>query len=160
LWSDYPHWSLRMPNDPLAGEHGSQYELPFELSPMQDYRVSVPAGVTDQFGRKLAAPLTLAFPTGHRRPALHVATTRGVLEAGQATDIGLRFSHLTRLDLDYHRLTAATLEQPPAQARESQTLSLLKPFAGKPPRDRLITVPLGARKLLDGRPGVIAGQLY
>lgn len=160
LWGDYPQWSLRAPDDPAAGKRGSDYGLPFQFSPMRHYRVSVPADVTDQFGRKLAAPAALGFMTGHLLPTLNPETTGGVLESNEDTAIAMRFSNLTRLDLNYHRLTASMLEGTRNESTTAHTLSLLGQFGGKPPRDRLITVPLGARGLLGGHTGLIAGKLH
>lgn len=158
-WADYPSWLLHGANDAYGEIDGTGYDLPFDFDPMRSYRVEVPAGITDRFGRRLAAPAAVTFLTGHLAPLLRLETTEGILEAGEDTAIPLHFSNLTRLDFDYRTLNAAKLDNPPASAPAPTSVSLLARYGGGAPPDRRLSLPLGVRGMLGGKPGVVAGRL-
>ena len=158
IWRDYPQWFLREPKNPTDAERPDRFPLTFRLDPMQDYILTVPAGVKDRFGRTLAKSVTVTFQTGHRVPFIDPPPSEAVLEAGQATIAPLSFTNLDRLDFSYRRLFAADLATgtSPAPARDADLLK--RPDLAVVP-DRLVRGRLGVRKLLDGRSGVLWGSL-
>jgi len=159
-WGDYPRWWLGSLSDSGGGGHDYASQLPFELAPMQAYTVSVPAGVTDRFGRALSAATSMSVATGHLPPSIDTSDAGGLLEQTQDTILPVRFANLSKLDLDYRLLESAALgASAPAGATSASTVSLLAPFHGTPPADRHFTVPLGIRGLLGGGSGVVTGML-
>jgi alpha-2-macroglobulin len=159
LWADYPSWMLGMAG-PEGGAAAYRFDLPFGFKGMTRYRLRVPAGVTDQFGRKLRAPVALQFLTGHLPPFVSLGAPGGVLEAGQKTVLPVYFANLERLDFSYAWVSAATLAGGPAAVAPTPVLqSLLAPFRGRPPRDRNLAVALGVRADLGGRPGAVSGVI-
>lgn len=160
-WSDYPRWWLGSLSDSGGGSHDYASQLPFELAPMQAYTVSVPAGVTDRFGRTLSTAASMSFATGHLPPSIDTSDAGGVLEQTQDTILPVRFANLSMLGLDYHVLKAGSLEAgAAASAPAPATVSLLSPFDDRPPVDRHLTVALGIRGLLGGTSGVVSGALH
>ncbi|MGH8128256.1 MAG: MG2 domain-containing protein, partial [Gammaproteobacteria bacterium] len=159
-WSTYPQWQLGGSRDAYGGIHGHDYALPFDFDPMQGYRVAVPAGVTDQFGRTLAASAAVSFATGHFPPAIDTSAAGGVLEQTQDTVLPVRYTNLDKLDFGYRSLKAAGLQAgAAASAPAGASVSLLASFGGQAPADRHLAVPLGVRNLLAGGSGVVSGTL-
>lgn len=157
LWGNYPQWLL-LPRW-NAGSPPQDYRLPFAFESMHSYSVSVPAGVKDIFGRKLEATVAMNFRTGHLRPAMNLPNDTGVLEAGEDTAMPVGFANLTALDLQYSKLTAASLAAAPVSSALPARVSLFARYNGKPPQDKWLSEPLGVRDLLGGKPGVINGIL-
>lgn len=157
LWGNYPGWLLTPRWGP--GSLPQDYPSPFAFQAMRNYSVSIPAGVKDIFGRTLEAPVTLSFLTGHLRPAMNLPNASGVLEAGVDTAMPVGFANLTALNLDYNKITAATLAAAPVSFALPTRVSLFARYNGKPPQDKWLNEPLGVRALLDGKSGVISGTL-
>ncbi len=158
IWRDYPQWFLRERNDPRDATRRDRYPLSFVPEPMREYTVTVPAGVEDRFGRRLAEAASVTFRTGHRKPFLDPPPREAVLEAGQSTIVPLRFTNLGRFTFSYRRLSAdnlTTASRPP----EARTEDLLaRPdLAGA--EDEIVRGGLGIRDLLDGHSGVVWGAL-
>jgi uncharacterized protein YfaS (alpha-2-macroglobulin family) len=158
IWRDYPQWFLRERQSPTDAEQPDRFPLTFELGPMLDYTLTVPAGVKDRFGRTLAKPVTLTFQTGHRVPFIDPPPSDAVLEAGEATIAPLSFTNLDSLDFSYRRLFAADLATGKSPAPAQDVDLLKRPDLAVAP-DRLVRSRLGVRKLLDGRSGVLWGTL-
>ncbi len=157
-WHNYPEWFLRDRNYADANTDYT-YPLTFSLVPMHDYRVTVPAGVKDTFGRKLARPVTIAFRTGHRVPFVRLPPGAAVLESGQDTIAPLSFTNLAELPLTYQVLHADDL----AQGRKPQparAVDLLKRPDLAPVEDRIVQGRLGIREWLGNRAGVTWGVFY
>ncbi|MGA7539426.1 MAG: MG2 domain-containing protein, partial [Steroidobacteraceae bacterium] len=159
LWEDYPPWMLN-PAGPKGGATRYRFALPFTFKGMTRYRLWVPAGVRDSFGRKLRTPVALTFLTGHLPPFVSLGAPGGVLEAGESTVLPVYFANLDRLDFSYESVSAAALESDSSTVGSaSVSKSLLAPFPGRPPRDRNLTVSLGVRADLEGRSGALSGVL-
>ena len=159
LWEGYPSW-MSGTGGPEGGSVNYRFDLPFAFAGMKAYRLRLPAGVTDRFGRKLRAPAVLRFRTGHLPPSLALGAPGGVLEAGQKTVLPLYFANLDRLEFSYERVSAAFLAAGSAAAAPTHVLqSLLDSFHGAPPQDRELAVSLGVRAGLDGRAGALSGVL-
>jgi uncharacterized protein YfaS (alpha-2-macroglobulin family) len=116
VWKNYPRWYLRERTYPYDGSSPDSYPLTFVLEPMTEYTLTVPAGATDRFGRKLDAPETVTFRTGHRTPFLDLPPSEAVLEAGQPTIAPIRFTNLSRFHAHYRRLFAKDLAAQPRGA--------------------------------------------
>jgi alpha-2-macroglobulin len=159
LWENYPSWMLTMAG-PKGGAATYRFDLPFAFKGMTRFRLRVPAGVTDRFGRKLHAPVTLRFMTGHLPPSVSLGAPGGVLEAGEKTLLPVYFANLDRLDFSYQWVSAATLESGSSAIVSTPVLkSLLTPYHESPPEDRDLAVSLGVRTDLDGRSGALSGVL-
>jgi uncharacterized protein YfaS (alpha-2-macroglobulin family) len=159
LWENYPSWMSGMAG-PKGGAASYRFDLPFAFKGMTNYRLQVPKGVTDLFGRKLRAPAAVAFMTGHLPPSVLLGAPGGVLEAAQKTVLPVYFANLHQLDFSYEWVSAATLASGASAVAPAPVLkSLLAPFREQPPRDRDLAVSLGVRGDLDGRPGALSGML-
>ena len=159
LWENAPSWMPAMAG-PRGGAVSYRFDLPFTFKGMTRYQVRLPAGVADRFGRKLPAPVTLTFTTGHLPPSVTLGAPGGVLEAGEKTVLPVYFANLDRLDFSYEWVSAATLESgPSAIVRTPVSSSLLAPYHESPPRDRDLAVSLGVRADLDRRSGALSGVL-
>jgi uncharacterized protein YfaS (alpha-2-macroglobulin family) len=158
LWQNYPAWMPAMAG-PKGGAARYRFDLPFTFKGMSRYRLRMPAGVTDRFGRKLRAPISVAFRTGHLPPSVGLGAPGGVLEAGEKTVLPVYFANLRRLDFSYEWVSAATLESSSAMTSTPVLRSLLAPDRGSPPEDRDLAVSLGVRTDLGGRPGALSGVL-
>jgi alpha-2-macroglobulin len=159
LWEAYPSWTSGA-GGPEGGSVHYRFELPFAFAGMTAYRLRLPAGVTDRFGRKLRAPRVLRFRTGHLPPSLALGAPGGVLEADQKTVLPVYFANLDRLEFTYERLSAASLTASSGAGAASHVLrSLLDSFHGRPPHDRELAASLGVRTDLDGRAGALSGVL-
>ena len=159
LWEDYPPWMLSEAG-PKGGAARYRFALPFAFKGMTRYRLRVPAGVRDSFGRKLAAPVVVTFMTGHLPPFVSLGAPGGVLEAHQKTVLPVYFANLDRLDFSYEWVSAAALESGSSMVGStSVSKSLLAPFLEPPPRDRNLAVSLGVRADLEGHTGALSGVL-
>ncbi len=159
-WKNYAAFYLAPPRDITASQNGSDYPLPFTLKAMHGYRVTLPAGVKDQFGRALATPQTLDFRTGHRTPFFSGPPGQVVLEAGEPTIAPLRFTNLSRLDFDYQTLHAETLPTASGSSiawRHSVDLLALPHAHNR--QDRIVRSDMDLRHLLGNRSGVAWGTL-
>ncbi|HEX7339727.1 MAG TPA: MG2 domain-containing protein [Rhodanobacteraceae bacterium] len=158
VWHNYPQWFLR-DRQYADADVDYTYPLTFGLRPMYAYRVTIPAGVKDTFGRKLAKPVTIAFRTGHRVPFTHLPPGQAVLEADEPTIMPLSFTNIDTLPVSYRLLRAGDLDHggTPAAAR---TTDLLDRPSLKPVEDRIVLGKLGVRGWLDGYSGVAWGDFY
>ncbi|MGH8145437.1 MAG: MG2 domain-containing protein, partial [Rhodanobacteraceae bacterium] len=155
-WRDYPQWFLRERRDPHAP--AGKYPLTFVPDPMRGWTVTVPAGVKDNFGRKLAKPVSVTFLTGHRVPFFDPPPSEAVLEAGQPTIVPLRFTNLDQLSFDYRVMHADDL----AKGRKPAGIeieNLLKRPDLVAPVDTIVRGKLGIRDLLQKHSGVVWGRL-
>lgn len=158
LWHNYPRWFLRSRDHAHDAKSPDSYPLTFGLAPMQSYTLTVPAGVTDRFGRTLARPVHLTFRTGHRVPFMDPPPHESVLEAGEPTIVPLRFTNLEHLSLAYRRLTAGDLSHGFIAVGHTTENLLERPdLAAR--EDRIVRGKLGIRSLLDGYSGVVWGDL-
>lgn len=157
-WRDYPPWFLRGHQYAQDAAQPDRYALTFTPAPMQRYVLTVPAGVKDRFGRRLAKTVTFVLHTGHRAPFLDPPPSEAVLEANEPTIAPLRFTNLSRLDFSYRTLFAAELAagRTPAPARTDDLLR--RADLGVAP-DHVARGKLGVRALLGGRSGVVWGGL-
>ncbi|MGH8274287.1 MAG: alpha-2-macroglobulin family protein [Gammaproteobacteria bacterium] len=160
-WQGYPAWWLRISRNATDADRPDAYPLPFDLKPMSQYRITVPAGVKDSFGRKLMAPVRVTVNTGHRAPFLNPPPGEAVLEANEPTIAPLRFTNLDALHFTYRRLFAADLGHvvPPLQRPPPAGTSILARPGLIVKKDRVVTAPLGLRTVLDGRSGIVWGNI-
>ena len=146
-WANRHDWtSLHSPH--RAGHHYA-YPLPTQLRAFQRYTVDIdPTKFTDEFGRHLPAPVSFAFHTSHREPALRLAHQHAVLEQDIASDVPLYVTNLDRVSMRFERVT---------QARSEAGLqtSMAVPAA----TDVAYALPMRLRELLNGRSGVIRARL-
>ncbi len=84
--TDYDPWANTEDYTQRIGayERGREYAvwLPELLKAAQNYSVTLDAGLQDEFGRHLSAPLSVHFATAHREPRLVVDYRDVVLEKG------------------------------------------------------------------------------
>lgn len=157
-WRDYPQWFLRGRRDPQDARNPDRYPLTFALDPMRSYALTVPAGVRDIFGRKLAKPISVTFPTDHRVPFANPPPSEAVLEADQRTIAPVSFTNLDTFTFDYRRMFAGALAKGSKPAA-SRTENLLARPELAVKEDRVSLGSLGVRELLGGHSGVVWGSL-
>ncbi|NKZ39446.1 hypothetical protein HF690_10855 [Oleiagrimonas citrea] len=159
-WKNYPQWFLRPSRDPSGG--GRSYPLTFKLKAMHDYAITVPAGVKDMFGRRLAKSATVRFHTGHYDGFLDLPPLPAILEAGENTVVPMRFMNadLDGFRFDYRRLFAGNLRgDTPTGTTPARTVDLLHRPGIKIVPDQVTHTSLGVRELLDQRSGLLWGEL-
>lgn len=148
-WANAPEWSrLYLPH-----ERGRRYVvyLPERLRAAALYRIdpmSGSEGPRDEFGRTLAEPIDVNFRTDHRPPNYTIAHPVAVAEAGIDSALPLYVTNLESAALHYRRLTV-----------EGSTSGLTKTYELPAVEDVQYAVPLGIRDLLEGRDGVIYGNM-
>lgn len=158
IWKNYPQWHLRVRNGAHDARGSDSYPLSFKLGAMQDYTVTVPAGVKDRFGRTLEAPMSVTFRTGHLLPFIDLPPGESVLEVDQPTIAPLRFTNLDKFTFSYQRLTASELAHGFIDAGTQHVDLLQRPDLAAP-RDQIVRGALGIRAPLDGYSGVVWGTL-
>ncbi|HEX5314793.1 MAG TPA: MG2 domain-containing protein, partial [Gammaproteobacteria bacterium] len=160
-WLGYPVWYLGIPQDPTGAARNQSFPLPFDMKATSAYRITIPAGVHDAFGRTLAEATTVTVRTGHFAPFFDGPPDEAVLEAKVPTIVPLRFVNLKRLEFRYRRLLAQDLGHPVAPLRRppAAATSILARSGLRVREDRIVTVPLGLRKLLGGHAGAAWGEI-
>lgn len=162
-WRDYPEWYLRRYRGQPDANRPNAYPLTFAFAPMRAWSFTVPAGVQDSFGRKLARPITMTVRTGHRAPFVDPPPGEAVLETGQKTIVPLAFTNLERFTFDWRRLGPDELFAGPRTAAsagaKAGSVDLLQRPDLAAVEDKLVKGNLGIRELLDGAAGVVWGTL-
>lgn len=142
-------------------------EIPFGLKAAQTYKVSLPdselplitkirnawnrikpAFFTDEFGRPLSTPVSMTFSTAHRKPNFEMPYRNGVLEKNTNSEIPLYVNNLDSYDFSYRSLTTDGVNENKVFTEKTANV-----------KDIQYAVPLGVRKMLDGKSGVIFGNL-
>src|SRR5699024_4685904 len=156
-WDNYARWRFTPGLSAAAGKHTAEYPLPFDLKPMTDYTVTLPAGLKDTFGRTLDDSVEISFRTGHRTPALSWIPDHGVLEAAEQTIIPLTFTNLDRMYFGYWTLVADDLFTGPGDGGEPTFFDELSRDDLDIEQDTITRTEVGVRDWLDGRSGVVWG---
>ncbi len=82
--------------------------LHLPLAPKRTYTVTVGAGLTDKFGNKLAAPVSIRVVTRSYRPDFRVDTGQNIYEAYLNNPVPMR---LVNIDRVHQRITGIELEE-------------------------------------------------
>lgn len=165
VWGDlsYEYSYLSQPHT-----KGRTYDvnLPYGLKAAQEYAVTVKSRVSpfwvklaqwfdipltkleDEFGRKLAAPVTLSFATDHRKPNFVLDHHDAVLEKKTDSDVPLYINNLEKTAFGYRSVTADG-------AKAGQKVETSHPEV----KNLQYAVPFGVRDILDGKSGALYGHL-
>ncbi len=152
---------------------GKDYEvnLPFGLKAATDYTVTLKEArrgwmegawhwvqskfqdlpdtdLEDEFGRKIAKPLTLTFSTDHRVPNFVLDHHEAVLEKATDSDVPLYINNLEKYGFSYRALTKDGV-------KEDQKHETTPPKV----QDLQYAVPFGVRDALGGKDGAVYGHL-
>jgi uncharacterized protein YfaS (alpha-2-macroglobulin family) len=151
--TDYDPWANRRGYSRLGSPHkqGRKYRirLPEVLQAYQVYALQSDTDkFKDEFGRTLSAPIDFQFATDHRPPDYTLTHPRAVLEKDADTEMPLVVTNLEKITVAYDRLTAHGKQT--GQKHELQIPSA---------EDIAFRMPLQVRDLLQGRSGVIQGQV-
>ncbi len=146
-WQNLHDWSE------LGAPHGRDRvyarRLPVYLLADRRYAVTLdPTAFSDEFGRKLPAPVAFSFHTSHREPKLTVGLTNAVLEQGVDSDVPLYVTNLEHIDVEYDRLGTAMTG---SGLRERLDVS--------PATDIAYARPLEIRRLLAQSSGAVFARL-
>jgi alpha-2-macroglobulin len=151
--TDYDPWANVYPVSHLGAPHkrGAEYavQLPEHLRAFQQYSVVSLQGIRDEFGRALAGGAAMDFRTDHRSPRLKVTHPIAVLEMKAPTSMPLYVTNLTDIDIRYRKVTA-TGNATDLSFNQSVDTAW----------DIAYATPAHIRGLLEGRSGVITGNLF
>ncbi len=149
---DYDPWAGLVDGRRHSGPHqrGQVYpvRLPFQLQAETEYHVEIAAGLSDQLGRRMDAPLSLRFRTGARSPRLVFEHEHAVIESGLDSEVPAVVTNLQRIDARFDRLTASGL-----QTNQTRTLAVA------PTRNLAFAMPLDVRGMLGVASGAVRGGL-
>ncbi len=120
--------------------------LPELLQAHQPYSFRKQGAWVDKFHRPLKQNISLDFHTDHRPPNYHFEHRMSVLEQGVDSEVPITVTNLNKFDFNYQTLTRH-------EALTGQQLSLPVSKA----EDVAYRIPLGVRKLLKGKSGVVTG---
>ncbi|MFZ2445855.1 MAG: alpha-2-macroglobulin family protein [Syntrophobacteraceae bacterium] len=133
-------------------EKGKKYQVYIDndaLSPFTEYRLQAAAkGIRDEFGRPLARAVDMRFATDHRPPDLHMFKTVWVLEKELDTELPILAVNLDQIEVRYETITARG--KSPSQSRV---------LPGPWKTDATVVVPIGMRKLLPAKSGIVTGGI-
>ncbi|MDH3879596.1 MAG: MG2 domain-containing protein, partial [Desulfobacterales bacterium] len=151
--TDYDPWANRRGYSRLGSPHkqGRKYRirLPEVLQAYQVYALQSDTDkFKDEFGRTLSAPIDFQFATDHRPPDFTLTHPRAVLEKDADTEMPLVVTNLEKVTVAYDRLTVHGKQT--GQKHELQIPSA---------EDIAFRMPLQVRDLLQGRSGVVQGQV-
>ena len=151
--TDYDPWANRRGYSRLSSPHkqGRKYliRLPEVLQANQVYSLQNDTDkFKDEFGRTLTVPIDFQFTTDHRPPDFTLTHFQAVLEKDVDTEMPLVVTNLDKITVAYDRLTANGKQS--GQNRELQIPSV---------EDIAFRIPLQVRDLLQGRSGVVQGQV-
>ncbi|MEO8803361.1 MAG: alpha-2-macroglobulin family protein [Rudaea sp.] len=149
-WKNYPEWFLRNRNYSRDANSPDAYPLTFALNPVSGYRIEIPAGVKDVFGRTLVKTSSVDLLTAHRTPFLDMPPFPAVLEADEPTFVPFRFTNLNRFSFDYQRLFADDLQpgKLPNVVAPPVSLDLLMQAGAQAATDHDVPESSGLRDLL------------
>ena len=148
LWPEYegPGMVRQLP------EKGGYFAYDIEndsLKPFSKYRIRAGAkDLRDEFGRPLAEAVDMRFPTDHLPPQLLLYKNMSALEKGIDTELPVFACNIDSIDLNYQAITAAG---------KSGAKSVALP--GPRAHDLLTAIPLGIRKLIGAKSGIITGTV-
>lgn len=150
---DFDPWQNQHDWSELGAPHrrGRIYErrLPVRLHADRRYEITLdPTTFTDEFGRRLPAPVTFAFHTSHREPKLTLGLANAVLEQGIDSDVPLYVTNLEHVDVEYDRLGTAMTGS-----------GLRERLAISPATDIAYARPLELRRLLGQSSGAVFARL-
>ncbi len=153
--TDYDPWENTHDWSRLSYPHrrGQTYKiwLPELLQAYQKYSIKIDTEqFTDEFNRKLEAPIAFNIFTDHREPDLRVNHNNAVLEKGVDSDVPIYVTNLEQATVTYDKLGDSSKGQRIKRDIEIQEAE-----------DIAYATPLGVRELLgDDDSGVIYGKLH
>lgn len=103
----------------------------------------------DEFGRSLPAGFTLTFATDNRVPNFELVHKTAVLEAQSDSDVPLYVTNLEKTTFNFRAVT-------PEGAKQGASYDITLPEGV---RNIQFAVPLGVRRMLDGKTGAVYGFL-
>jgi uncharacterized protein YfaS (alpha-2-macroglobulin family) len=123
--------------------------LPYGLKAFASYTLTGEgAKIRDEFGRPLSNDITASFLTDHRRPRYVLDNSFSVLEKEGDSKLPVVVNNVSSLNLAYQILTS----------NKSQT-NLSRTLTPYPTQDTAYHYPIDIRAMLEGRSGVIQGNL-
>lgn len=151
--SDFDPWVNSSQYSRLRNSHrkGKVYKvyLPVNLKAWESYRISSgQIRIKDEFGRQLSDNINTFFHTDHRKPDLQLDHPHAVLEKNIQSKVPLTITNIDRFHLDYTQMTTSGVET-----------GLSTTFVPPQVKDIAFKVPLGVRKVLGKKSGVVFGQV-
>lgn len=117
-----------------------------------DYTVQMTAGMKDIWGRPMQQGGSAGFHTVHRQPELDIQEHVAVLEKGVDSEVPLYFTNIDKLTANYNRISLA---KPGQESVDTANHDYKLPDV----HDLSVGMPLGVHGLLEGRSGVVSGDL-
>ncbi|EIJ41759.1 large extracellular alpha-helical protein [Beggiatoa alba B18LD] len=152
--TDYDPWDKVSDYNRLRDSHtkGDTYKiwLPELLKAYQIYKVAIlnPNTLKDEFGRALPSAVNLEFATDNREPNFVFEYEHSVLESGITdSELPMYTTNLKDITISYQELTG-------------QGWTALKNAVTQAPtiKNLAVKLPVGIRKLLNGKSGIIQGR--
>lgn len=134
-------------------EKGEEFtaRFPIYLRSDRDYTLGLKpesGPITDIFGRPLEGEFALAWRMDNRPPNFELPNEIAVLEKEIESDVPLYVNNLVSRDFSFSRLTTSGVQNGLKDHRKLD-----------PIRNLQYAVPFGVRQMLEGRSGVLLGQL-
>jgi len=150
---DYDPWEEIYSYVYLAAAHtkGDQYSvsLPTPLKSNFDYQLIAESGkIKDGFGRTLNQAIDFKFSTDHREPKFHLNNQISIIEKETDSSLPLIVTNLDTVSLKFDSFTAAGY-----LPQRTRTLPLYKA------RDIAYAFPLDIRESLNGKSGIVQGEI-
>lgn len=146
-WQNLHDWTEL--GSPHRRDRIYERRLPAYLLADRHYRITLDGtSFTDEFGRRLPAPVEFSFHTSHREPKLTVGLANAVLEQGVDSDVPLYVTNLNHVDVEYDRLGTAMTGS-----------GLRERLAVSPATDIAYARPLELRRLLGQSSGAVYARL-
>ena len=122
--------------------------LPRILEPAQSYIITGRGSLSDEFGRKLKAPMNINFATDHMPPDFDLTNPVSILEKNIDTDMPVVVTNIDKMTLFYDSLTS----DGKIWMKEREL-----PLPAK--KDAALRIPMGIRNMLGGESGVVKGSV-
>jgi hypothetical protein len=122
--------------------------IPRLLKAAQDYQVSIPPDLRDEFGRTLKKEININFATDHRPPDYQLTNQIAILEKDLDTDMPIYVTNLDRLHLFYDKITS-----------QGTSSGFTKEIPLPEIRDLSVKLPMKIRDMLENGSGVIVGSV-
>ena len=156
---DYDPWSTRQDSYQISSFFDRRFRfgnnqpyrmmLPEVLKAYDEYKLMSDDELSDELHRTLNMPISMSFLTAHRLPNYQLDHRHSVFEKMLDTELPVTVTNLDALTVtNYTRATVDTAET---------ALNYRKPLPEV--EDIAYAVPLGVRAMLDGKSGLVAGNL-
>jgi hypothetical protein len=151
--TDFDPWDEVYSESQLTYAHrkDSRYSvsLPYGLRANATYTLSADgSAIRDEFGRELSQSVFANFSTSHRAPRYHLENQISVLEKETDSKLPLIVNNLSHVTLNYQAVTTSS--------NRSGLSKVLTPYNAQ---DIAYPFPIDTRELLQGRSGIVQGDL-